>query len=357
MLQRLLPLLLLLAPLSGAAGAEDSPGLEIEALEATHSDGTVYRFPRIGGDSPAATRINTYLRVVHLEKPPGGEDATAFEAVWPSGSHNGVTSLDYTTALDPPGILSVSIEGWFYGAYESRIGRDHFFDRRTGELITLRSLFSTEGLAKLDAEITQARLRRVDDFLAGKVVDEATQLRSDPDEAEEQKALYRECRSSIEKGSPSGDALSLQSDSLRLLREPCAPRMMRALDELGFSDSRSYESIAPLLNDYGRCLLVERQTSCQRRYSGIHAGVYRGKLGGRYPITLVIEGASSRHAQASYYYDKHAELIRLRNGKPADGVLQLDEAGSPPARFELRAQPDGRLVGEWTPLAPAAVAS
>jgi hypothetical protein len=124
--------------------------------------------------------------------------------------------------------------------------------------------------------------------------------------------------------------------------------VLRALDELGFSDSRSYASVAPLLNDYGRCLLVERQASCQRTYSGIHAGVYRGKLGGRYPITLVIQGAGSRDAQASYYYDKHAKLIQLRNGKVTDGVLQLDEAGSPPARFELRTQPDGRLVGEWT---------
>jgi hypothetical protein len=351
MIQRFLLVSILIVPLAVAAEGQDpAPGLTIGSLEATHSNGTVYRFPRIGGDSLAASRINTYLQTVELERPPGGGDASAFENVWPKDSHNGVTGLDYTLAFHQPGILSVSIQGWYYGAYESSIGRNHFFDARTGEVITLPSLFSTDGLAKLDAEITRNRLRRVDDFLAGKKLDGDTQLRSDPEEAEEQKALYRECRSSIERDHPvHTDAFTLERDFLELLREPCGPRVTRAIDELGFEDSRGFEQVAELLNDYGRCLLIARRTNCERQHSGVHAGVYRGKIGGRYPITLVVESAGSNgYVQASYFYDEQAKLIALRYAKAEDGALQLDERGSPPARFTLRAQPDGRLVGDWT---------
>jgi hypothetical protein len=190
----------------------------------------------------------------------------------------------------------------------------------------------------------------VDDFLAGKPLSDGTQLRSDPGEAEEQKQMYRECRAWIAKGHPTGqDRFALERERLTFTREPCGPRVMLALDDIVFRDAREFEAIAGLMNDYGRCLLIARRTDCQRGYSGIAAGVYRGKLGGRYPITLVVESVgSSGQVQATYYYDKHAKPIDLIGAEAKDGVVQLDERGSPPARFALRMQPDGRLLGDWT---------
>lgn len=351
MIQRLILVLILIAPLSGAAeGTDPATGLTIGCLEATHGTGTEYRFPLIGGESLAAARINAFLQTRELHRLPGRNDATAFENVWPEeGSPNGVTSLDYTLAFNQPGVLSVDISGLYYGAYESPIGGSYYFDTRTGEVITTRSLFTAKGLAKLDDEVTQARLRRVDDFLAGKKLSDGAQLGSDPKDAEDQRELYRECRSQIEKGHPVvDDQLALDRDQLSLQREPCAPRVLQAIDDLDFHDTRGVEQIGELLNDYGRCLLIARRTNCQRSYAGINAGVYRGKIGERYPITLVVENVDfEARVRATYFYDKQAKAIGLNGAVAKDGGVQLDERGPPPARFALRVQPDGRLLGEW----------
>jgi len=350
--QVLVLLLMLIAPLARAGERLDTvAGLSVGSLEATHENGTTYRFPLVRGESLAASRINTYLQTIELEKLPGRYTESAFEDVWPArGSPNGLVELDYSVASSQPGILSVDISGVYYGAYESAWGGRYFFDARTGEVITLRSLLSAAGRAKLDDEIRQARLRRVDDFLAGKPLPDDIQLRSDPGEAEEQRELYRSCRSQIENSHPvDADRLGLERDSLSLLREPCGPRAMLALDELDFRDTRGYAQIAELMNDYGRCLLIARETGCQRSAAEIGPGVYFGRIGDRYPITLVVEGGSlGGRVRARYYYDKYGIPIALNGTATDDGVVRLDERGAPPARFDLRLQPDGALVGEWT---------
>jgi hypothetical protein len=325
-------------------------GLIIDSLESTHPNGTLYRFPLIGGESPAAFRINTFLQTRELEKLPGHYRESPFEDVWPEeDSYNGVTEIDYVLAFVQPGILTVEIVGEFYGAYPSAIGNTYHFDARTGEVITLRDLITPEGLAQLDKEITAKRLQWVDAFLAGEKVAGA-ELRTDPEEAEEQKELYRECRDGIEMAHPVfEDEFRLTQYDFLLAREPCAPRVIRALDELDLSIRRGYEPLKELLSDYGSCLLIERRASCPRSYGEIAPGVYRGKIAERYPITIVIDTVDQEGLpRARYYYDKHGKAIQLRASRAEDGSLVLAESGPPPARFELRIQPDGRLQGRWT---------
>ena len=336
-------------------GMGEAPGssseLTIGSFEATHSNGSKYRFPLVEGESRAAARINTFLQAVELHKLPGRYEKTAFEDVWPDeGSRHGLTGIDYTTNFNQPGILSVEIVSDYVGAYPTSNLRTYYFDARTGEVITLRSLFSVKGLAKLDTEITRARLRRLDDFLAGKRLADGVQLRSDPGEAGEQRALYERCRPWISKGHPvDQDRLALRQNTLGLTREACAPHVLLALDDLVFRNVRNFVEIGGSLSDYGRCLLIARRSNCQRSHTGISAGVYHGTVGDRYPITLVVENVSSGgYVGATYFYNKYASAIRLSGAMTEKGGVQLIEKGPPPARFELRTQPDGRLLGEWT---------
>ena len=324
--------------------------LTIESLEATHSNGTLYRFPLIGGDSPQAARVNTFLQTRELEKLPGHFRESPFEDIWPEkDSFHGVTEMDYTLSFVQPGILTVSIVRLAMGAYPSELGDTYHFDARTGEPITLRSLLTAEGFAALDAEITRERLQRIDDFVAGKRVGGA-ELRSDPELAEEQKRLYRDCRGRVEKRHPViVDELRLGRNNLTLVRESCGARVMAALDELDLSATRHYERSKEQLNDYARCLLIERRASCERKRDVIEVGVYRGTIGGRYPITLVVAGLNwDGLPYARYYYDKQGKPISLRASLGDDGSIGLAESGPPPARFELRRGPDGQLQGEWT---------
>lgn len=340
-------LLVLLASLELVIAAPAAAQLIIQSLEATHRNGTLYHFPQIGGDSAAAVRINTFLQAQELEKLPGQHRESPFEDVWPSGdSHNGLIRMDYSLAFLQPGILKVDIVGEFYAAYLTAFGHTYHFDARTGQLITMRDLLTPDGLVKANAEITAKRLQQVEDFLAGKKVGVA-KLSSDPELAAEQKGMYENCRGHIEKRHPvTGDEFRLEERGYVLVREPCGPRVQRALDELDLSSKRFYEDDQALLSDYGRCLLIERRAQCQRGSSGITPGVYLGKIGERYPITLVIERvASDGRAQAWYSYDEHDKVIELQASAGEDGHLVLAEHA---ARFALSATPDGGLTGEWT---------
>ena len=88
---------------------------------------------------------------------------------------------------------------------------------------------------------------------------------------------------------------------------------------------------------------------CRRSPAGIEAGVYRGKIADRYPITLVVEGVDwNGQARARYFYDEQGKAIWLQPSPGEDGSVVLDEAGTPPARFELRPTPEGALLGTWT---------
>jgi predicted TPR repeat methyltransferase len=337
-----------------AVAAPAAAQLAVESLEATHASGEKYRFPVIAGDSPAASRINTFLQASELEKLPGRYRHAAFEEVWPEeDSFHGTTRMDYVVGTNAPALLSVTIQRESMGAYPSSSSATYNFDARTGEVITLTTLFSPAGLAQLRERVAQQRLRVLDDFVAGKPVSAGSpdplRLRSDAGEAEEQRELYRECRSHVAEDDLGYDDLALGESSLTLRREPCAPHVIQALDDLGdFGVTLSYEELRPQLDDHGRCLLLEQRADCRRRRSDLAAGVHHGEIGGRYPITLVLERVDPGGAiQAAYFYDKHAARIPLRATRTDDGGVRLDEVGPPPARFELRLV-DGRLEGHWT---------
>ena len=239
--------------------------ITVENMEAVHPRGTLYRFPRIGGDSPAALRINTVLQSQILEQTPGHERGGLFSQVWPEGdSKHGLVGLDYAITFEQPGILRVDIYREFYGASFSESLDSYHFDARSGQPITLHDLLTAEGLAQIDADIRDERLRKIDDFVSGNEVN-GTRLRSDPESADEQKLLYANCRDRVAAShSVQQDKLRIDRNSYELTPERCGPRVSWALLDLDLSAYSNFILSRESLSDYGRCLLIDRRANCRR---------------------------------------------------------------------------------------------
>ncbi len=330
----------------GLGGGFPTAGrLTVEALEAVHGNGTLYRFPQVGGDSNAAARINTYLQTQMLEQIPN-PDENPFARVWPEkGSSNGLVNLDYAVSFEHPGIVTAEVFREFYGAYFTSDLDTFHFDAMTGQLITLRDLLTPEAFARLDAEIRDSRLQQIDDFLADKEVNGA-RLRSDPKEKEEQEFLYQECSASIAaEHAVIDNELRLGRNSYELVREPCGPKAQWALLDLDLDASRFYSTDENSLNEYGHCLLIERRAQCPRIGDGLSPGVYLGRTPDRDPVTLVVEAVDWDGIPTGwYFYTEQRKKVPLTASSDEDGRPVLLEQDSSPAALRIRPKPGGGLT-------------
>ncbi|AEB60847.1 DUF3298 domain-containing protein [Ectopseudomonas mendocina] len=348
---RYLPLLMLATVMPVAAE------LRFENLEAKRGDWANYRFPVLQGDSLAVRRINTYLHVMELEGLPGRFERSPFERIWPKeGEIWGTNSLDYRIDTEQPGFLSLTISGEYTGAYTSMGHVTYLFDLASGQPIGLRQLFTSAGLQRLGERIGRERSKRIEDYLAGIPVpsgygDEQVSLSPDDhdERSDEQRDMYQHCLPSRSNAELRYDRLQLGKHQLTLTSGGCAPHAARALDDLGdFVNSVPYAELDANLSAYGRCLLLEQRSDCQHPADLKAGGVYWGKIGGRYPITLVVgTSENSRPQSSAYFYDKYATRIELDGRDLHNGRLRLQEGGDTPASFDLHLQPDGSLVGTW----------
>ena len=337
----LLPCLLL------ALATPASAAFHIEAIKATH-DGYEYEFPRVTDKGLAAANINTWLHATTLQKLPGHYKSSAFEDVWPQGdSQSGVTYLGFSIGTNAPGFLSLRIDSEYMAAHPNQTERNYNFDAITGQPITLRDIFSPDGLQQLSTQVSQLRVARAKSFVAGGTV-AGTRLADDQEIAATQRDMYTACLDSLGRDDLSADDLSLGGKQLTLRHDSCAAHIDKGIDDLGeFAVRLPYEALQGQLNGYGRCLLVDKRTDCPRGNATLSASVWRGKLDGRYPITLVLENEGPDSTiSGAYFYDKYARYISLSGKRDAQGRLELSEEGPPPATFSLKAT-DTVLSGTW----------
>ncbi|WP_322981907.1 hypothetical protein [Pseudomonas sp. C11] len=331
--------------------------LRVEILEAKHSGWANYRFPALQGDSLAVRRINTYLHAMELEGLPGRFERSPFERIWPEdGGITGTNSLDYRIDTEQPGFLSLTISREYTNAYTSMHHVTYLFDLASGQPIGLSQLLTSAGLQRLGKRLGQERRKRIEDYLAGTPVpggytDELVSLSPDDhdERSEEQRDMYRRCLPNRSKADLRYNRLQLDKQKLTLTGENCAPHVAQALDDLGeFANSVPYAELEAGLTPYGRCLLLEQRSDCRHPGDLKAGGVYWGKIGGRYPITLVVgTDRNSRPQSSSYFYDKYATRIELSRNDLRDGRLRLQEGGDTPATFDLYLQADGSLRGTW----------
>lgn len=339
----LLPCLLL------ALATPASAAFHIEAIKATHPNGSEYSFPLLTDQNEAAANINTWLQAVSLQKLPGRYGKSPFEAIWPEDdSWQGVTDMDFQVDSNEPGYLSVDIAYEYMSAYPSQHSTTYNFDARTGQPIQLRDLFTSDSQQWLRQQASDARVKRIEGFLAGSLPEKDLRLRDDPEEAQVQKQVYENCLPYVRDDDLRYNNLILGASELTLVRELCAPHVAQALDDLGeYSNSWKYTDLTAQLSDYGRCLLVDKRTDCTRGNATLSTGVWRGKLDSRYPITLVLENENPDGTiGGAYFYDKFARYIGLNGKRDAQGGLTLSEEGPPPATFSLTPSDTG-LSGTW----------
>lgn len=330
--------------------------LRVDSIEAARKDlgdSGKYSFPQVSGGDPAvATRINAWLQMDQLQMLPGHGKASPFENIWPEpGSWQGIDALSYEVVASTRGYLALAIQSEGMGAYPSQ-GESHYnFDVRSGTPLQLEDLFSPTGLEAFKRQVRKARLKRVDDFLAGLPkpgLVAKPEDGSDEDTAETQRQLYTDCRSSIAEDDFHYNGLSLEAKQLVIIREHCAPHVIQALDDLwDFRNAYAFAALRDQLNAYGRCLLIEQRDDCRPSPEAPRHGVLLGTLGGRYRVTFLLGADGSG---SSYAYDAAGTLITLQGGQQADGSYRFVEQPEDGHRavFALTAQADGSLAGSWT---------
>lgn len=326
--------------------------LRFESLEAERSDWETYRFPVVKGDGLAIKRINTFLQAVFLNGLPGRFDRSPFERIWPQkGETGGTDSLDYYIHGQGPGFLSLSVTGEYTRAYISRGTFTYIFDLVSGRPVTLEQLFSEAGLQRLGERVGLERRKRIEAFLAElppprNAADGTVALDENAENVETQRSMYQYCLPNRSSGELKYDRVELDSDTLTVIGESCAPHVVRALDDLGeYPNSIPYVELANDFSPYGRCLLLERRSDCQRPADLRAGGTYVGKIDGRYAITLVLE--ASVYDSTTYFYDRYAREIELSKQVVSADQVRLQEGGDIPAVFDLRLQADGSLRGTW----------
>lgn len=339
--------LALVLPILGVAGgitAASAAPLTVKPITATRKDlGAIgrYRFPEVSGGA-AASAINTWLQVNELNRFPGAAGRQApFDAVWPhKGDAHGVVGLDYSVDANTPGYLSLTVTGEYDGAYPSPFSNSYQFDARSGRPLTLADLFSGAGMKTFQARLREARLKLLDKTLA-----EPLDKDLPADDAEAQRDAYRMCRKMVGQDDAELSRDTLTDSALTVTWSCEFPHAIQALDDLGpQTESFTFGSLAPLLSDYGTCLLIQHGSDCSPPPGA--AGVYHGRLGGRYAITLMIGGQWS---DAAYAYDRIGtpiELTREDGTAAKHWVLTHRADGDKTETFDLTLD-HGRLAGTW----------
>jgi hypothetical protein len=322
--------------------------LHVDSLKDSSGDATL-TFPLVkGGDTAATQRINALLQVTQLKKFPGKYRRSPFEDIVPQqDSPAGVDALDYTVNGSTPSFLSLNIQGEYLGASVNPFSLDYNFDIKSGESIALQDVFTAQGLTQFVQRVRAKRLKRLDDYLS-KTSSKASS-KSDADDQGEAAQMYAECRKRFATDDLSFNSLSLSKDTLTVSADCATSHYQQALmDELGTFDNKfPFAALHDLLNDYGRCLLIDQHTDCHRAGTAPQSGVLHGSLDGRYPITLVF--TPSGYGYSGYSYDKFGKFIELGGGLKEDGAYHFSEHPDkgPSAEFVLKRQADGSLKGSW----------
>ncbi|TCV96404.1 hypothetical protein EC912_102755 [Luteibacter rhizovicinus] len=334
--------------------------LRVEQLKSPvdPKEAETYKVPLIvGTPSDVADRINLWLQYEQLDVIAGHYKKSPFEH---EDGNSGTTSLDYSVLDQTPNTLSLEIGGEYMGAYPSSGHVRYVFDLNTGRPVRIGDLFSPEGMARFSKRVTRERIATINETIAQP--DPTRTNEKDPeatDDLKMQREQYEECSQSLAQSGLDYDALVLADGHVKVLRGCGFPHVIQALDDIGeMEHSETYAALSHDLSSYGRCLLIDKKTDCKLPSNNVHAGVYRGKLGGRTPITLMLVSNYSNGYTSFYFYDRYGTPIGLELTQPSPGKVRLerrddaaakDAEGNAPVleTFDLTLGADGGLTGQW----------
>ncbi len=257
-----------------------------------------------------AQNINTYLHLEFLELLPDSYKKSPFEMRNVDGRMPTLSVYEYDMEQNSKFIsIYISMEGC--GAYCESFEAHKLFLAKTGQRVHPRDLFTTEGLKKFNKLNHEKIQNKIKKFLKSEVRDN------------EQIEMYKYCldKDFIGKIHTHSD-FSIHKNKFILYSERCSNHAMRALDDLGdFENSYSFKELEKYLTPLGKYLLDKKRTKLP--VTNFQTGIYKGKIGGKYPIKLFIsEIYDDGGISASYWYDKYRKVIELY-GSYTNGKLKL----------------------------------
>jgi hypothetical protein len=311
-------------------------------------------------DRQVADRINNFLHIQLLNTLPPAKENTAakmalielelpLESMEPasSGLLNGKRQY----------AIVVSTEGC--GAYCSLNEIRFDFDARTGRVITPLELLSEPGKKALAilAQKTNARRLRTEIARLEKLRNKGTKER-DKETVADQIELYERCLE--ERYTKSGSLydlylkypgqISILDGALSFDSGTCSAHVNRAIDDLGnLVMTLKAPQLTAYLSSYGKYILLGEGDGAIADINP-YAQVFRGKINGNTPITLMltdsVEGAY--YSSSRYFYDKHRQAIPLKAARKKDvtELTEFDGKGKPSATISYRRE-GNKLLGQW----------
>ncbi|WP_415328878.1 hypothetical protein [Chryseobacterium sp. MMS23-Vi53] len=277
-----------------------------------------FTFPKISyTEKPLVeNKINTFLQVDQLEYIPNSEGSPSKLVFSGKTSYsNYVYFYSWEKLETPKNILSIAIDGEASGAYPEGFSIWKNFDLRTGNLINAKDLFQPNSIKIVENLIRKSIEKEVDDFIV--------QLKSDKNPSEEvldQISIYEGCFTDF---TLDGIEYYFAKDKIRFIAGRCSNHAMRALDEL---DSHvvefPYKELEKYWSSYAKNLLSDSEKVDKTSFNN---KLYKGKIDGKYPITVLIDKVYEDGSfSAKYWYDKNKKLIEW-NGKLKGNHISIIE--------------------------------
>ncbi|AYN00218.1 hypothetical protein [Chryseobacterium sp. 3008163] len=263
-----------------------------------------FNFPKIAyPEKPSVeNKINTFLQVDQLEYVPGSEvSPSKLVSSGKTSYSNYVYFYSWEKLETPKNILSIAIDGEASGAYPEGFSIWKNFDLRTGNFINAKDLFQPGSFKTIENLIQKSVKKEVSDFIV--------QLKSEKnpsEEVSEQISMYEDCFTDY---TLEGIEYYFAKDKIRFIAGRCSNHAMRALDDLGSHVVEfSYKQLEKHWSSYAKNLLSDSEKIDKTSFDN---KLYKGKIDGKYPITVLINQVYADGSfSAKYWYDKNKKLIQ-----------------------------------------------
>jgi hypothetical protein len=277
-----------------------------------------FNFPKISyPEKPVVeNKINTFLQVDQLEYVPGSEvSPSKLVSSGKTSYSNYVYFYSWEKLETPKNILSIAIDGEASGAYPEGFSIWKNFDLRTGNFINAKDLFQPDSVKTIENLIQKNVKKEVNDFLI--------QLKSEKNpskEVLEQISMYEDCFTDF---TLEGIEYYFAKDKIRFIAGRCSNHAMRALDDLGSHVVEfRYKELEKHWSSYAKNLLSGSEKIDK---TCLDNKLYKGKIDGKYPITVLINQVYADGSfSAKYWYDKNKKLIQW-DGKLKDNHISIIE--------------------------------
>ncbi|PXW11105.1 hypothetical protein C8D70_112107 [Chryseobacterium sp. CBTAP 102] len=268
------------------------------------SENFVFPVVTYTGNPAVAHKINTFLQVNELEYVPNsGGNPFKLASTATNSYSNYVYFYSWNKIETPKNILSIAIDGEASGAYPEGFLIWKNFDLRTGNFINAKDLFQPGSVKTVEGIIQKRVKKRISDFLVTLKAE-----KNPEEETQDQIAMYEDC---FTEHTLAGIRYYFGKDKLTFVAGRCSNHAMRALDDLGSHELEfTYKELEKYLSIYGKNLISGSEKIGQ---TGPGNKLYKGKIDGKYPITVLFSEINEDDSfSATYWYDKNKKPINWR---------------------------------------------